>query len=127
MKIQTERLLLEFSAVAPFRSDERWAPRLTATYIRTLDLILFLVGARQPGKLTVALPLLGTGARGAEPEEGAEQAAAAVRHFAGQLHEGGGLVLRFAVQEEPRAGAALAGAFDGAGWRRLGPGEALAL
>ena len=84
------------------------------------------MGARQPGKLTVALPLLGTGARGAELEEGAEQAAAAVRHFAGQLHEGGGLVLRFAVQE-PRAGAALAAAFDGAGWRRLGPGEALEL
>jgi hypothetical protein len=46
-------------AVAPFRSDERWEPRLTASFVRTFDLILYLVGAREAGELTVAIPLLG--------------------------------------------------------------------
>ena len=53
------------------------------------------------------------GARGGELAECAGVAAKAVSHFAGQLHEGGGLVLRFAVVE-PQAEGALSQAFSDA-------------
>lgn len=116
----TESYRFVLHTVAPFRSDERWEPRLLSSFIRTWDLILFLVGAKQSGRLTVAVPLLGSGARGASIDESASVAVKAVSHFARQLHKGGGLVLRFAVVDN-RAEAVLRAAFSSAGWPEAPP------
>jgi O-acetyl-ADP-ribose deacetylase (regulator of RNase III) len=105
-------------AVAPYRSDERWEPRLLASFVCTFELILFLVGARESGHLTVSVPLLGSGARGGGRDECAAVAVQAVNHFGSQLHEGGGLVLRFAVVDED-AQRAVKDAFGSAGWARV--------
>ena len=109
-------------AVAPFRSDERWEPRLLASFIRTFDLILFLVGARESGHLTVSVPLLGSGARGGGNDECAEVAARAVKHFGSQVHQGGGLVLRFAVVDAD-AQHSMEQAFGRAAWVSVADGR----
>ena len=89
--------------------------------IGTFDLILFLVGALESGHLTVAVPLLGSGARGGGRDECAAVAARAVAHFGAQMHEGGGLVLRFAVVDGD-AQRAMEQAFGSAGWPRAPAG-----
>ena len=117
--------------VAPFRSDEAWAHKLASCYKRCLDVATCDVsksrkkggsGGEEHG-VSIAVPLLGAGARGAAPAEAAVVAAEAIsawRRDAGDGDvdghgDGDGVVMRFGVLDNDIE-RLLQEAFDKCGW-----------